>query len=88
MTMVENKMKTTVNSIQAGVFKAKCLSLMDRVNKTHTPIIITKYGKPVAKLVPVDIKKSSTDFFGCLKNKISINADITKPIEAEWEANE
>jgi prevent-host-death family protein len=79
-------MKTTTHSIQAGAFKAKCLRLMDQVNKTHTPITITKYGKPVARLVPIKIEKSPIDFFGCLKNKISINADITKPVETEWEA--
>ena len=37
----------------AGLFKAKCLAVMDEVAAKHVSVIITKYGKPVAKLVPV-----------------------------------
>jgi len=82
MTIGINNMPATTRLIQAGTFKAKCLSLMDQVNRTHISITITKHGKPVAKLVPID--ETPTDFFGCLKNKISINADITKPIDAQF----
>lgn len=39
-------------TIPAGEFKAKCLKLMDEVNKTGVPIIITKRGRPVSRLVP------------------------------------
>ena len=38
--------------IAAGEFKAKCLSLMDQVSQKQTTLVITKRGKPVAKLVP------------------------------------
>jgi prevent-host-death family protein len=38
--------------IPAGEFKAKCLKLMDQVARSGVPIVITKHGKPVAKLVP------------------------------------
>ena len=79
-------MKSTSYSIKAGVFKAKCLDLMDQVNEKHITITITKHGKAVAKLVPID--QSPIDSFGCLKNKITIHADIIKPIEDEWEANQ
>ena len=40
--------------IQAGAFKAKCLSILDRVKKTRRRVIITKRGKPVAQLSPLD----------------------------------
>ena len=43
----------------AGEFKAKCLKIMDQVKNYHEEIIITKHGKPVAKLVPVE-EKSKT----------------------------
>lgn len=78
-------MKSTLYSVKAGVFKAKCLDLMDQVNEKHITITITKHGKAVAKLVPID--ESPLDSFGCLKNIITINADITQPIEDEWEVN-
>ena len=39
--------------INAAEFKAKCLKLLDEVAATHEPLVITKRGKPVAKLVPI-----------------------------------
>jgi antitoxin (DNA-binding transcriptional repressor) of toxin-antitoxin stability system len=59
---------------------------MDQVNEQHISITITKHGKAVARLVPID--ETSMDSFGCLKNKITINGDITKSIEDVWEANQ
>ncbi len=69
------KMKTTTHSIQTGTFKAKCLILIQV--KNPTTITITTHGKAVEKQEAIE--KNSKNFFGCLKNKISINADITKP---------
>lgn len=73
-------------SIQAGTFKAKCLQLMNEVHDKHISIIITKHGKPVAKLMPVE--EAPINFFGCLKNTITINKDIIAPIEVDWEENQ
>ena len=50
MTMVEVFMKT----IAAGKFKATCLAVMDEVQAKREPVVITKNGRPVAKLVPVE----------------------------------
>lgn len=72
--------------IKAGVFKAKCLELMDRVAEGHEEIIITKRGKPVARLVPVE-QKPAPDPFGCMKGTAEILGDIISPIDVEWEAN-
>ncbi len=44
---------TAQKKIPAGEFKAKCLKLMDEVQQTGQEVIITKRGKPVARLVPV-----------------------------------
>lgn len=43
---------TAPRTIPAGEFKAKCLRLMDEVSETGVPIVITKRGKPVSRLVP------------------------------------
>ena len=72
--------------IQAGDFKAKCLHLMDEVNEKHIRITITKHGKPIAQLVPID--ETPVNFFGCLKNTVTIKGDITAPIDVKWESNE
>lgn len=42
------------DTIQASRFKATCLALLDDVAETGREVVITKYGKPVAKLVPID----------------------------------
>ncbi len=72
--------------IQAGEFKAKCLQIMDEVNRTHVPIIITKRGIPIAKLIPVE--PESFSLFGALKGSIAVQGDIIAPIDEEWDANQ
>lgn len=79
-------MNTITHSIQAGAFKAQCLQLMDEVNEKHIILTITKHGRPVAKLVPIDEKP--VDFFGCMKNTVTIKGDIISPIDTNWEAEE
>ena len=73
-----------MKTIAAAEFKARCLVLMEDVRKTREPVVITKRGKPVAKLVPVE--KSSDDFIGRLKGIIESVGDIESPIP-DWESS-
>jgi len=77
-------MKT--KTVSASQFKARCLAIMDEVQAKHIAVIITKRGKPVAKLVPVEQEKD--DIFGFFKGKgtIEIKGDIVSPILTpdEW----
>ena len=66
-----------MKTIAAGEFKARCLTLMDDVQRTREPIIITKRGKAVAKLVPAESQKR--EFIGRLKGVIRIVGDIESP---------
>jgi prevent-host-death family protein len=77
-----------MKQMPAGEFKARCLKVMDQVHKTREPVVITKRGKPVAKLVPAD--KNPDDIFGCLKGVFKIVGDIESPVVSpdEWEANQ
>ena len=71
------------NQVTAAEFKAKCLRLMDEVAERRIPLVITKRGKPVAKLVPVEDK--AIDPFGCMAGTVKILGDIISPIdEDEW----
>lgn len=67
--------------IGAGDFKAKCLQLLDDVAAYREPLVITKRGKPVARLVPMP---PDTRLFGALAGSVLDEADITAPIDAEW----
>ncbi len=42
------------SEIRASDFKATCLALLDEVAETHAEFVVTKYGRPVARLVPVE----------------------------------
>ena len=71
--------------IQAGKFKARCLKLMDKVQKTKRKIIITKRTKPVAQLVPIE--EDTENLFGKMKGTVRVLGDIISPIDEEWNAN-
>ena len=77
-------MKT--KTIPAGAFKARCLAIMDEVQAKRQSVVITKRGKPVAKLIPVEPEKD--DIFGFMKGKgtIEITGDIVSPVLTpdEW----
>lgn len=75
-----------MKKIAAGEFKARCLALMEDVRSTREPLIITKRGKPVAKLVPVNSKKDN--WIGRLDGKFKVTGDIVSPIVPleDWEA--
>lgn len=71
--------------ISAAEFKAKCLKLMDAVASTHEPIVITKHGKPVAMMVPVE-PKQAVPMFGYMAGTATVRGDIVAPIDVEWDA--
>ena len=63
-----------MKTIKASEFKAKCLKLMDEVAATGEPLLITKHGKPVARLLP--IYSESAELLGALEEKLEITGDI------------
>jgi prevent-host-death family protein len=71
--------------IGAAEFKAKCLELIDDIHaRKRNFVIITKRGKPYAKLVPVD--SNDEPFYGCMQGLAKIHGDVTKPVDVEWKA--
>ncbi len=71
--------------ISAAQFKARCLKLMDEIARTREPIVITKRGRPVAKLVPADPERRKP-LFGCMAGTVTAEADIMAPLDVQWEA--
>lgn len=78
------KRKPLPAEITAAKFKATCLELMDEVARTGASVVVTKRGRPVARLAPVRTRKSA---LGIMKGKIKILGDIISPIDVEWDAN-
>lgn len=71
--------------IAAGAFKAKCLKILDEVQQQRKQLVITKRGKPIAKLVPFVERPAS--FIGSMKGTMEITGDIISPIDVKWEAD-
>ena len=71
-------------TIKASEFKAKCLALVNEVQRTGQSMVITKNGKPVAELVPHRPRKRNA--CGILKDRLFITGDIISPIDVEWNA--
>jgi prevent-host-death family protein len=70
----------TMKTIPAAKFKAGCLKIMDDVKTRRESVLITKKGRPVARLVPVE--DTATDVFGCLAEELEIAGDILAPVVA------
>jgi prevent-host-death family protein len=68
----------------AAAFKARCLAVIDDVMTKRQSVLITKRGKPVAKIVPVNA--DTGEIFGFFTGKGSITGDIVSPAlsEEEW----
>ena len=70
-----------MKKIAAGSFKTHCLAILDEVQAKRETIVITKRGKPVAKLSPIE--KQVDDIFGFMKGKGKIVGDIVSPLPPE-----
>lgn len=65
-----------MEKINATDFKARCLELMDRVRERGETYLITKRGRGVAKLAPVDRLPEGGGVLGCLRGEMTIAGDI------------
>jgi prevent-host-death family protein len=67
-------------------FRVRCLAILDRVQQTKEAVLITKRGRPVAKLVPAE--ESPREFLGRLEGIVKIIGDLESPIERadSWDA--
>jgi prevent-host-death family protein len=74
----------SMKTISAAAFKAQCLTLMDDVCATKRPLLITKRGKPVARLMPVAEDKD--DFIGRLKGVFEVVGDLDEDAPEPWES--
>jgi len=76
-----------MEEVSISEFKAKCLALLEQVNKTKKPLRVTRHGKPVAEVVPPSSVKDRSAWIGSMKDRMEILGDIISPAtdEDEWE---
>jgi prevent-host-death family protein len=77
-----------MKEVAISEFKAKCLRLLEEVRKTRKPIRVTRFGKPVAEVVPPSPGKPERRRLGSMAGTMEIMGDIVGPISRwdDWEA--
>jgi prevent-host-death family protein len=71
-----------MKTMAAGSFKAKCLAVMDEVQAKRQTVVITKHGRPVAKLVPAG--KDPDGIYNFLRGKGAVRGDVISPAIEDW----
>ena len=76
-----------MQEIAISEFKAKCLAVLEQVRATKKPVRVTRFGKPVAEIVPPTAVEDRAAWIGSMKGSFEILGDIVSPAndENEWE---
>jgi len=76
-----------MEEIAISKFKATCLAVLERVRKTHKPILVTRFGVPVAEIVPPSAPERPVQWLGSMAGTGRILGDIVSPAagESDWE---
>jgi len=76
-----------MHSMPISKFKATCLAVLERFRTTGRPVLITKRGEPVARVLPPPPRTSERSAFGCMTDTAEKLEDIVEPLpEEDWEA--
>ncbi len=77
---MSNRNKKPIQEIAISKFKAKCLSLLEEVSKTKTPLRVTRRGKPIADVIPASSEAEERSWIGSLSGSVDIVSDIVSPV--------
>ncbi len=80
MPMPGKTNKKPIQEIAISEFKAKCLSLLEEVSKTKTPLRITRRGKPLADVIPASPEAEERSWIGSMSGSIEIVGEIVSPV--------
>jgi len=72
--------KNPIQEIAISEFKAKCLSLLEEISKTKTPLRVTRRGKALADVIPVSPETDERSWIGSMSSSIDIVGDIVSPV--------
>ena len=77
---MRNKNEKPIREIAISKFKAKCLSLLEEVSKTKTPLRVTRRGKAIADVIPTTSEAEERSWIGSMSDSIDIVGDIVSPV--------
>ena len=72
--------KKSIHRIAISEFKAKCLALLEEVQKTNIPLRVTRRGKAIADVIPAAPEADERDWLGSMSESIEITGDIISPV--------
>jgi prevent-host-death family protein len=77
-----------MEEIAISKFKATCLAVIEKVRKSGKPILVTRFGEPMAEVVPAPKRSKTKEWVGSLAATGKIHGDIVSPAsdEDDWEA--
>jgi prevent-host-death family protein len=77
-----------MKEVAISEFKAKCLGILEEVRKTRKPIRITRFGEPVAEVVPPTAERTKERRLGSMAGSMKILGDIVGPTGSlnDWDA--
>jgi prevent-host-death family protein len=76
------------DNVPISVFKAQCLALLKRVQETGQPLLVTRFGKPVAQVLPPPAPAVAGTWLGSMAGTLDITGDLIEPLDVPWEALE
>ena len=79
-----------MEEIAISKFKATCLAVLEKVRKTRKPILVTRFGEPIAEVVPPRPAGKPSSWLGSAVGTARITGDIVSPASSEedWEASQ
>ncbi|MXY35017.1 MAG: type II toxin-antitoxin system Phd/YefM family antitoxin [Boseongicola sp. SB0664_bin_43] len=77
---------SSMEEIQISKFKATCLAVLDRVGRMRKPVLVTRFGKPVAQILPPP-QSPAGEWLGAMRDDGEIRGDLIAPAAdlAEWD---
>ena len=75
-----SKGKKSIREVAISEFKAKCLSLLEQVSKTKTPLRVTRRGQPIADVIPASSDVEERNWMGSMSDSLEITGDVVAPV--------
>jgi prevent-host-death family protein len=86
--VMDHGLIVVMETVSISQFKARCLAILAKVQKTGHPILVTRFGKPMAEVIPPPSPARPDRWLGSLEGSVQIVGDIVSPTttEDDWES--
>ena len=85
--VVDHSILSLMETMAISKFKAKCLSVLQRVKRTGKPVLVTRFGRPIAEVGPPSLGARAQPWIGSFQSRGRVKGDIVSPVvdEKDWE---